>query len=125
WQVLALEECAGRGGGRGNGRLGIAKLRLPLSGGQDGALVVDEFEKIELLLGGECARFAWIAAAVGGGAFGGCDAAIEFERDALYGFAGGNRIDLAYDVVGAALEFGAKLGGDGIGAVQIGLLERS
>ena len=52
WQVFALEERS-RGAGRGgDGGFVISKLRLPLSGRENGSLMVDEFEEVELLLRG-------------------------------------------------------------------------
>ncbi len=59
---------SGRGsrglGGRslGNRRFGISELRLPLRGGEDGAAIVNQFEKIEVLLPREGARLAYVLA---------------------------------------------------------------
>jgi hypothetical protein len=80
-------------------------------------VTVDEFEKIELLLAGEAAGIADVFSRIGA-------AAVQIERDALHGVVGGDGLDFACDLRAATLELGAKLGGDGVGAILIGLLKR-
>jgi hypothetical protein len=82
------------------------------------AAAVDQFEKIELLLDRPaCARRRRSRPV-------GC-AAVHVESDALHGFAGGNRLDLARNLRPAPLELRSKLRRNRIGALLIGLLERA
>ncbi|MGO8893433.1 MAG: hypothetical protein ACLQB1_27680, partial [Streptosporangiaceae bacterium] len=90
----------------------ISEFRLPLRGGEDGAAIVDQFEKVELLLPRECVRFANVLAWVGG-------AAAHIESDMLHGFAGCHRFDLARNLKSSPLELRSKLSGDRIRAVLI------
>src|ERR1019366_1128711 len=83
--------------------------------------MVDDFEEVELLLGRESARFAQVAAGVA--TYRG-STAVDFKRHALHDFARGDGLNFARNVLAVALEFGSKLGGDGVGAILIGLFER-
>jgi len=52
-QLFAFQKRSRRGSGRRNRGFGIAEFRLPLRGGKNGAAIVYEFEKVELLLTGQ------------------------------------------------------------------------
>ena len=96
--------------------LRISKLRLPLRGGDNGATIVDKFQKVQLMLGRQSPRFGYVIAGVGG-------AAVHIQGDVLHGFAGRNRLDLAHYVGSSALKFRSKLRGDRVRTVLIGLLK--
>ena len=114
-QLFTLQERAG-GAGRDGRWFGVSKFCLPLRRGEDGAPAIDQFEKIELLLSGQSLGIAYVFACVG--------ASIQFKGYALHGLTGGNGLDLARNFETSALELRAELGGDGIGAVLVGLFER-
>jgi len=61
-QLFAFQKRSRRGSGRRNRGFGIAEFRLPLRGGKNGAAIVYEFEKVELLLTGQSPRFAYVLA---------------------------------------------------------------
>src|ERR1035438_6262181 len=49
-QLFAFQKRTGWASGPGNSGFGVSEVRLPLRGGEDGAPIVDEFQKVELLL---------------------------------------------------------------------------
>src|SRR5207249_9005737 len=90
WQFLAFENRGRRSDGRWDRRLGVSEFRLPLIRRQNRTLVVHQFEEVQMLLAGQVASFADVTAGVR-------RAAVNLERDALHGFAGGCGFYLADD----------------------------